>query len=102
MSPLKEDTTLMFKPDLDPKRTEGLKFQETLVRVKKGTPPFVILDARNPTNHNIVLRGRTVIETAYGVQYGVYPSMLFGQSNQSIPESVNPIQTCSVDVTRGL
>ncbi len=92
MSPLKEDTTLMFEPELDPKWAEGLEFQETLLKVKKGTPPYIVLDARNPTDHDIVLCGKTVIGTAHMVQ-AVYPSMSLDQSIQSIPASVNPIQT---------
>lgn len=72
----------MFEPDVDPKRAEGLEFQETLVQVKRGAPPYIVLDARNPTDHDIVLYGKTVIGTAHGVQ-AVYPSMSFDQSSQS-------------------
>ncbi len=96
MSSPKEDTTLMFEPDLDPKWAEGLEFQETLLKVKKGTPPYIVLDARNPTDHDIVLCGKTVIGTAHRVQ-AVYPSMSLDQSIQSIPALVNPIQTSSAE-----
>lgn len=98
MNPLKEDITLMFEPDVDPKWAEGLEFQETLVQVKKGAPPYIVLDARNPTDHDIVLCGKTAIGTAHGVQ-AVYPSMSFDQSSQSIPASVTSIQTSSVEST---
>lgn len=97
MNPLKEDTTLMFEPDLDPKWAEGLEFQETLLKVKKGVPPYIVLDARNPTDHDIVLYGKTFIGTAHRVQ-AVYPSVSLDQSIQSIPASVNHIQTSSAEL----
>lgn len=68
------------------------------MQVKRGAPPYIVLDAQNSTDHDIVLCGKTVIGIAHGVQ-AVYPSMSFAQSSQFIPASVTSIQTSSVEFT---
>lgn len=61
--PFKEDMTMLFQPDLNPRWPDGLEFYDTLVRVRKGVFPVITIDVSNPTNHDIVLLGRTVIGT---------------------------------------
>lgn len=56
-----EDTTLIFEPDVNPRWTEGLEFCDTLVKVIKGTKPSITVSVQNPTDHDVVLAGRTVI-----------------------------------------
>lgn len=59
--PFREDMTMLFEPDLNPQWPDGLEFYDTLVRVRKGAPPVISIDASNPTDHDIVLTGRTLI-----------------------------------------
>lgn len=61
--PFKEDTTMLFQPDLNPQWPDGLEFFDTLVRVRKGVCPVIMLDVSNPTDHDIALLGRTIIGT---------------------------------------
>lgn len=63
----KDDTTLLFEPDGNPHWPEGLEFCDTLVQVRKGARPNIILSVQNPTDHDIMLTGRVVIGTAQPV-----------------------------------
>ena len=75
-----DDLTLIMEPDVNPRWTEGLEFCDTLVKVIKGNKPSIIVRVQNPTDHDIVLAGRTVIGTAQPIQ-AVYPaSILEGSS----------------------
>ena len=64
----KEDTTLIFEPDVNPRWTEGLELCDTLVKVTKGAKLSITISVQNPTNHDVVLAGRTVIGTAQSTQ----------------------------------
>lgn len=75
----KEETTFIFEADVNPQWAEGLKFCDTLVKLRKGVMPFIIIDVQNPTDHDIVLVGRTVIETVQPIQ-AVYPASVFAKS----------------------
>lgn len=62
-APLQDDTTLIFEPNVDPQWPEGLEFTDTVVTLRKGAKPFIIVDVQNPTDHDMVLSGRTLIGT---------------------------------------
>ena len=42
----KEDTTLIFEPDVNPRWTERLELSDTLVKVTKGAKPSITLRGR--------------------------------------------------------
>lgn len=74
--PFREDKILIFEPHENPLRPEGLEFCDTLVSVKVGMVPKIIVSMQNPTNHDITLAGRTVIRTVQSVR-SVYPANIF-------------------------
>jgi len=90
--PFKEDMTLIFQPDLNRQWPDGLEFYDTLVRVRKGVLKFVTVDAFSPTDHDIVLLGRTLIVTVQTITT-VLPSQIF-ESN-STPVTVNHTSNAS-------
>uniref|UniRef100_A0A7N8YIE6 Gypsy retrotransposon integrase-like protein 1 n=1 Tax=Mastacembelus armatus TaxID=205130 RepID=A0A7N8YIE6_9TELE len=61
--PFREDMTMLFEPGLDPQWPDNLEFFDTLVKVNKGALPVITLGVSNPTDHDIVLSGRTVVGT---------------------------------------
>lgn len=73
-----EDITLIFEPDVNPHWAEGLEFCDPLVKMKKGEKLFIIVDVQNPTDHDIILGGRTVIGTVQPIQ-AIYPATVFAQ-----------------------
>lgn len=87
-APLQDETTLIFEPSVDPQWSEGLEFTDTLVTLRKGAKPFVIVDVQNPTDHDIVLTGRTVIGTVQQVQ-AVYPPTILERPCTSPPVTVS-------------
>lgn len=89
-APLQVETTLMFEPSVDPQWPEGLEFADTLVTLGKGAKPFIIVDVQNPTDHDVVLTGRTVIGTVQQVQ-AVYPPTIFERSCASPPVTVSNV-----------
>lgn len=76
----REDKTLIFEPDDNPRWPEGLEFCDTLVSVKAGRTPKIIVTVQNPTNHDIMLSGRTVIGTVQSAG-SVYPANIFKTDN---------------------
>lgn len=74
--PFKEDKTLIFEPHENPQWPEGLDFCDTLVSVKAGVAPKIIVSVQNPTGHDITLPGRSVIGTVQSVR-SVYPANIF-------------------------
>lgn len=82
-SPFQEEITLIFEPDVNPQWAEGLEFCDTLVKLKKGVKPFIIIDVQNPTDHDIVLAGRTVVGTVQPIQ-AVYPASVFANFHLSL------------------
>lgn len=89
-SPFQEDTDLIFEPDVNPQWTEGLEFCDTLVTLRKGAKPFIIVDVQNPTDHDIMLTGRTVIGTVQPVQ-AIYPASVFEQPHCASSATVNNV-----------
>jgi len=71
-----EDITLIFEPCENPQWPDGLEFCDTLVSVKKGFIPKITVGVQNPTNHDIILSGRTIIGTVQSVG-SVYPANIF-------------------------
>lgn len=69
----KEERVLLYEPDVTPTWPEGLEFCETLVKLRRQTSPHVIVTVQNPTDHDIMLNGKTVIGTVHPVQ-AVYPA----------------------------
>ena len=90
-APVQDETTLIFEPKVDPQWPDGLEFTDTLVTLKKGAKPFIIVDVQNPTDHDIVLSGRTVIGTVQQV-HAVYPPTIFERSCASPPVSVSNVE----------
>ncbi|KAJ8265741.1 hypothetical protein COCON_G00148400 [Conger conger] len=74
--PFKEDTTMLFQPDQKPQWPDDLEFYDTLVTVKRGVLPVITIDVSNPTDHDIVFPGRTVIVTAQTIMT-VLPVQIF-------------------------
>ncbi len=74
--PFKENKTLIFEPHENPQWPEGLEFCDTLVSVKAGMTPKIVVSVQNPTSHDITLSGRTVIGTVQSVR-SVYPANIF-------------------------
>lgn len=75
-----ENATLIFEPDVNLRWTEGLELCDMLVEVTRGTKkPSITVSVQNPTNHDIVLAGRTVIGTVQNVQ-AVYPTSMLERS----------------------
>jgi len=74
--PFKEDMTMLFQPDLNPQWPDGLEFYDTLVSVRKGVFPVITIDVYNPSDHDIVLPGRTLIGTVQTIMT-VLPAQTF-------------------------
>lgn len=72
----REDVTLIFEPCGNPQWPDGLEFCDTLVSVKAGSIPKIVVSVQNPTNHDITLSGRTTIGTVQSVG-SVYPANIF-------------------------
>lgn len=90
-TPFHEDTTLLFEPDVNPRWAEGLEFCDTLVKLRKGIKPFIIVAVQNPTDHDIVLAGRTIIGTVQPIQ-AVYPAAVFEQSRSTPSTTVSNVE----------
>lgn len=90
-TPLQEETTLIFEPSVNPQWSEGLEFTDTLVKLSKGAKPFIVVDVQNPTDHDIVRTGRTVIGTAQPVQ-AVYPATVLEHPCSALPVTVNKME----------
>lgn len=80
--PFREDSTLIFEPYENPQWPEGLEFHDTLVSVKAGLAPKIIVSVQNSTSHDITLPGRTVIGTVQSVK-SVYPVNIFNTDRPS-------------------
>lgn len=90
----RRDVTLLFEPDVNPQWTEGLEFCETLVTLRSGVPPYIVLDVQNPTDHDITLQGKTLVGTLNQVQ-AVYPASVFEKPSPSSPVTVNGVEVGS-------
>lgn len=88
--PLKKDSTLLFEPDTNPQWAEGLEFSETLIKLRRGVSPYIVVDVQNPTDHDIELSGRTSVGTVQQVQ-AVYPATAFERPNHPPPVSVSHV-----------
>ena len=59
--PVGRPTPVLFEPDETNPWPGGLEVSETLLTVKKGKSSQIDIDITNNTNHDIVLRGRTLL-----------------------------------------
>lgn len=91
--PFREDKTLIFEPHENPQWPEELEFCDTLVSVKAGTTPKIIISVQNPTSHDITLAARTVIGTVQSVR-SVYPANIF-KTDHTPPASIHHVQAQS-------
>lgn len=82
------DATLIFEPDVH--GAEGLEFCETLIKVTKGIKPTITVSVQNPTDHDIVLAGGTVIGNLQHIQ-AVYPASVLDGSRFPPPATMNHI-----------
>lgn len=99
-APLQEETTLIFEPSVDPQWPEGLGFTDTVVMLRKAAKPFILVDVQNPTDHDIVLTGRTVIGTVQQVQ-AVYPATIFKRPCTTPPVTVSNVGVRNVEASGG-
>ncbi|RXN33638.1 Retrovirus-related Pol poly from transposon [Labeo rohita] len=76
LQPVKEDSTLIFEPDVNPCWADGLEFTESLVRLKRGAPTNITIEVYNDTDHDITLMGQTPIGTVQLVK-NVFPANVF-------------------------
>lgn len=74
--PFKQDMVMIFEPDLNPQWPDNLEFFDTLVKVKKGTLPVITLGVSNPTDHEIVIPGRTLVGSVQTIT-AVLPAQVF-------------------------
>lgn len=49
---LQEDRTLISEPSVSPQWSEVLEFTDILMKLRKHTKPFIIVDVQNPTDHD--------------------------------------------------
>ncbi|KAG7478880.1 hypothetical protein JOB18_011456 [Solea senegalensis] len=96
--PLKKNTTFLFEPDINPHWAEGLEFCETLVTIRRGISPYIVLDVQNPTDHNIELPRRTVVGTVQQIQ-AVYPVSILEKPDNFPPVSVTQVNVETEKVT---
>lgn len=89
--PFQKNTTVIFEPDVNPQGPEGLKFCDTLVKVRKGVKPFIVIDVQNDTDHNIVLAGKTLIGAVQPIQ-AVYPACAFLQPRPASSAAVGVVE----------
>ncbi|CAB4016615.1 Retrovirus-related Pol poly from transposon [Paramuricea clavata] len=59
--PICGTTPVLFEPDETMPWPSCLEINETLLTVKKGKTNFIEVQANNPTNHDIVIKRRTVL-----------------------------------------
>lgn len=71
----KQETVLIFEPDVNPQWAEGLEFCETIITLRRHTT-HIVVSVQNPTDHDLLLAGKMVIGTAQPVQ-AVYPTSAF-------------------------
>lgn len=88
-----EDKTLIFEPEVNPSWTEGLELCDKLIRVSKGSKkPSITVSVQNPTAHEIVLAGRSVIGTVQQIQ-AIYPATTLEGPRPLSPATTNHIRT---------
>lgn len=97
--PLKKDSTLLFESDTNPQWAEGLQFSETLLKLRHGVSPNIVVEVQNPTDHDIELSGRTSVGTVQQVQ-AVYPATVFERPSHPPPvlSQVNAEREQSTDI----
>lgn len=82
---------MIFEPTINPQWPEGLELTDTLMKLGKGAKPFIVVDVQNPTDHDIVLPGRTIIGTSQTVQ-AVYPATIFERPCSTPPVTVTKVE----------
>ncbi|KAL7870752.1 hypothetical protein SRHO_G00082490 [Serrasalmus rhombeus] len=85
MPSVREDTTLLFEPDVNPQWPEGLELTETLVHLQRGSRPHILIDVHNGTECDITLAGKTILGTVQSVK-SVFP--ITTQDNTATVSSV--------------
>ncbi|KAL6483870.1 hypothetical protein MHYP_G00087420 [Metynnis hypsauchen] len=85
MPSVREDTTLLFEPDVNQQWPEGLELTETLVHLQRGSRPHILIDVQNGTERDITLAGKTILGTVQSVK-SVFP--LTTQDNTATVSSV--------------
>lgn len=90
--PFKEDMTLLFQPDLNPRWPDGLELHDLLVRVKKNVFPIMRVCVSNTTDHDcddIVLPGRTLMDTVQ-TSMSALPVQAFDNIGKCVPHQLEP------------
>lgn len=90
MQPVKEDSTLIFEPDVNPFWADGLEFKDSLVRLKRGAPTNITTEVYNDTDHDITLMGQTPIGTVQLVK-NVFPASMF-----EVPANPTAVGVCHI------
>uniref|UniRef100_A0A3B3I1Y0 ribonuclease H n=1 Tax=Oryzias latipes TaxID=8090 RepID=A0A3B3I1Y0_ORYLA len=89
--PVREEHILVFEPHDNPQWPEGLEFCDTVVLLKAGSTPKIVISVQNPTGHDIILPGKTSVGVVQSVQ-SVYPVDIFNQQHTPAV-TVHHIQT---------
>lgn len=92
MQPVKEDSTLLFEPDVKHQWPDGLEFTASLVRLTKGAPTNIKIEVYNDTDHDVTLMGQTPIGTVQFVK-NVLPASMF-----EVPANPTSVEVCHIQV----
>ena len=60
--PVQERIPVVFEPTIDIDVPDDLVVSESLTYLQKGSACSITVLVQNPTNHDIVIKGRTVLE----------------------------------------
>lgn len=91
MQPLREKSTLIFEPDVNPSCSDRFEFSESVVLLKRAAPTKVTVEVCNHTEHDITLRDQTPIGTVPLVK-SVFPAGPFEVPASSTTAGVHHIQ----------
>lgn len=68
MPHVKQDTVLLFEPQVNPMYPDGLELFDTLLILEKGARPIITISVQNGIDHDITLGGRTELGTLQPVK----------------------------------
>jgi hypothetical protein len=97
--PTSRTTPVLFEPDETMPWPSSLELSETLLTVKKGKTNFVEVVVNNPTNHDVIIKRRTVPGRLQMVQsVTAIPVKMKEQGSEEVSQ-LNPIDdTCGCSI----
>ena len=100
--PISRTTPVLFEPDETMPWPSSLELSETLLTVKKGKTNFVEVVVNNPTNHDVIIKRRTVLGRLQMVRsVTAIPVKMKEQGGEEVLQ-LNPIDDtcgCSISVS---